>query len=97
VPFALLIAISMNAPRHLLLVLLVPDKRGARTAAGSLGLGLHYLLPQFVRFGSVVYFATALLCLALAHHLREIGWGVIRADLAHPVRTARAMLGDPRA
>ncbi|HEX9366989.1 MAG TPA: hypothetical protein VF921_10185 [Vicinamibacterales bacterium] len=92
VPFALLIAIMTNAPRHLFVVLLVPDKRAARTAAGAFGLGLHSMLPSVLRSGGTVYFMTAFLSLALVWYLRRIGWETIRVDLRHPVRTARTML-----
>lgn len=72
VPFALLIAMSMNAPRHLFLVLLVPDKRAVRTVAGTVGLGLHYAFPLLFQAGAAVYITVVLLCLVLAHYVWEI-------------------------
>ena len=48
VPFSLLIAISINATRHLFLVLLVPDKRGVRTAAGTIGMAMRLMFPSLV-------------------------------------------------
>ena len=43
VPVALFLAFKMNVARHLLLVLLVPDKRGLRNVAAAAGLALHSL------------------------------------------------------
>jgi hypothetical protein len=67
VPFALLIALTMNAPRHLILVLLVPDKRAARTVAGTAGLALHQ--AGLIPFGAVTALTTALLFLVLACYM----------------------------
>src|SRR5688572_567524 len=65
VPFALLLAITLNTARHLVLVLLVPDKRGARNVAAAIGLGLHALFPSVILQGSVVYIAFAVLIVGL--------------------------------
>jgi hypothetical protein len=99
VPFAMLLAFGMNSARHLIVVLLVPDKRVARNLALALGLGLYWLLPWRSDFNLVTYLITALLCGALVFYLREIGWDVIADDLRDPARTARMMLADtaPRA
>jgi hypothetical protein len=43
VPVALFLAFKMNAARHLLLPLLVPDKRGTRNVAATVGLTLDML------------------------------------------------------
>ena len=69
VPFALYLALTMNAARHLFVVLLVPDKRAARTAAGSLGFSLHYAVPRLVSAGGEVYAMAALLAFLLAYRL----------------------------
>jgi hypothetical protein len=45
VPVALFLAFKMNAARHLLLPLLIPDRRAVRNVAVGLGMGAHYLLP----------------------------------------------------
>jgi hypothetical protein len=92
VPFAMLLSMKMNSARHLLMVLLIPDKRGARNIAAAVGLGLHTLLPGIVLFGSVVYITSGLLVIALLYYLHEIGWPTIREDMRHPGRVARLML-----
>src|SRR5205823_15121309 len=67
VPFGLLLAISLNAPRHLFLALLLPDKRAARTLAGTVGMAVHLAFPGIGGFGSVTYITLALLwCVLLA-------------------------------
>jgi hypothetical protein len=43
VPVALFLAFKMNTARHLLLPLLVPDKRGTRNVAAAIGLTLDTL------------------------------------------------------
>jgi hypothetical protein len=92
VPFALLLAFGMNAARHLIVVLLVPDKRVARNLALAAGLGLYWLLPWKPEFNTVTYLVAAFLCGALVYYLRTIGWGVVGDDVRHPVRTMRMML-----
>jgi hypothetical protein len=92
VPFAMLLSMKMNAARHLLIVLLVPDKRGIRNMVAALGLALYALLPSVIRLGSVVYIASGLLAVGLAGCLYRIGWQTIRDDLRHPAATARLML-----
>jgi hypothetical protein len=92
VPVAMFFAISLNSARHLLIVLLVPDKRGARNIAAAIGLALHSLFPQVILLGSVVYISTALLAVSLVYHLERIGWATVVDDLRHPARTARLML-----
>jgi hypothetical protein len=96
VPFALLLAITLNTARHLVLVLLVPDKRGARNLAAAIGLGLHALFPSVIRQGSVVYIAFAVLIAALAYYLDRIGWDTVRDDMRHPARTGRMMIAGLR-
>ena len=56
VPFALLLALKMNVARHLLIVLLVPDKRGLRNIAAAVGLAVPAIFP--VPFNSSLAFAT---------------------------------------
>src|SRR5450759_5899161 len=97
VPFALVMAVTMNAARHLLVVRLVPDKRGPRSAAGALGLAMHYTVLRNLPLGAVVYVTTGLLGVALAYYLGQIGWDTIRADLRHPLRTAGVMLAGKSA
>jgi hypothetical protein len=96
VPFAMFIGIKMRVARHLLIVLLVPDKRGPRNIIASTGLALHAAAPDVFRLGSVLYITTVLLFAILAHYLRRIGWATVRDDLRHPLRTVGLLLSEPR-
>ncbi|HEY3885327.1 MAG TPA: hypothetical protein VGL62_08980 [Vicinamibacterales bacterium] len=91
VPFALFFAIRMNAVRHLLLVLLVPDKRGWRNVAAAIGLGLHAAFPALVPLGSVLSILLAFLALILIGHLGAIGGTILRHDLRDLRRTAKML------
>jgi hypothetical protein len=94
VPFAIFIGIKMRVARHLLIVLLVPDKRGPRNIAAAIGLALHAAAPEVFRLGSVLYITTVLLFAFLAYYLRKIGWPMVRDDARHPLRTIRLLLSD---
>ena len=96
VPFAMFIGIKMRVARHLLIVLLVPDKRGPRNIAASIGLALHAAAPEVFRLGSVLYITTVLLFAILAHYLWRVGWATVRDDARHPLRTVRLMLSERR-
>jgi hypothetical protein len=65
VPMALFLAFKMNVARHLLLVLLVPDKRGLRNVAVAVPLALHALFPSTVLLNSTLPMATAILAAGL--------------------------------
>jgi hypothetical protein len=71
VPLAIFFAVKMNAARHLMIVLLVPDKRGLRNGAAAVALALHALFPGVIRFNSVMYIAIALLLAGLSLYARE--------------------------
>ncbi len=73
VPFALFLGWKMNVARHLLIVLLVPDKRGLRSACTAVGLALPVLLPGLIRFNSALPITTALLVAVLAWYWRTPG------------------------
>ncbi len=96
VPFAMFLGFKMNVARHLLLVLLVPDKRGIRNVAAAAGLAVPALAPGLVAFNSSLAVATAVLVLGLVYQLSAIGWPVVRRDLRQPAETARLMLGRRR-
>ena len=96
VPFAMFVGIKMRVARHLLIVLLVPDKRGPRNIAAAIGLALYAAAPDVFRLGSVLYITTVLLFAFLAYYLRRIGWATVRADARHPLRTVRLLLSQPR-
>ena len=90
VPFALLLALKMNVARHLLIVLLVPDKRGIRTIAAAIGLAVPVIFG--VSFNSSLAVAALVLAAGLTYYLGEIGWGRVRLDLRTPFRTLQEML-----
>jgi hypothetical protein len=97
VPFTMFLGLKMNVARHLLIVLLVPDKRGVRNIAAAVGMGLLALFPNIIRFNSSLSIATALLFVGLAGYLEKIGWDVVRDDLRHPRRTAGMMMARDEA
>jgi hypothetical protein len=92
-PVALLLAFKMNVARHLLVVLLVPDKRGLRTAAAAISVAAYYLSFGLMRFNSTLPLCTALLFGILVVELRQVGWSVVAGDARHPLRTLRMMMG----
>lgn len=96
VPFAMFLGFKMNVARHLLIVLLVPDKRAVRNVAAAVGLAVPTLLPGLVLFNSSLVIATVVLIVGLAGYLEEIGWDTVRDDVRHPLRTTRMMLGPGR-
>ncbi len=93
VPVAMFFGLKMNVARHLLVVLLVPDKRGVRNVAAAVGLAAPALFPGLVRFNTSLAIAVLVLAAGLAGYLAQIGWDVVRDDLRHPQRTAALMLG----
>ena len=93
VPFALFLGFKMNVARHLLIVLLVPDKRAVRNVAAAIGLAVPALLPGIVLFNSSLVIATLVLIIGLAGYLDQIGWGSVRDDMQNPARTLRLMMG----
>ena len=72
VPMSLFLAVWTNAARHLLLVLLVPDKRGWRNVSMAVALAAHTLLPSRIPLGSSMSIAIGLLVLILLGHLWRI-------------------------
>ena len=91
VPFALLLALKMNVARHLLIVLLVPDKRGIRNLAAAIGLAVPVIFG--VPVNSSLGFAALVLVTGLTYYLREIGWERISLDLRTPLETLQEMFG----
>jgi len=71
VPFALFLAFKMNVARHLLIVLLVPDKRGLRTAAAAAALLMPTIAPGLVRLNSALPIAAVLLVGIVVWYLRQ--------------------------
>jgi hypothetical protein len=97
VPFAMFLGLKMRVARHLLIVLLVPDKRGPRNVIVAVGLALYAAAPNLFRLGSVLYIATVLLIATLIYYLSKIGWATVKDDARHPLRTARLLLSERRA
>lgn len=95
VPVAMFLAMKMNVPRHLLIVLLVPDKRGWRNLIAAFALLVPAVAPS-VRFGATLPIATVLLFGAMAWHLDAIGWRTVLDDARHPIRTLRQLVASPR-
>jgi hypothetical protein len=91
VPFALFLAFKMNVARHLLIVLLLPDKRGLRSVVAGAALLPPAVLPG-VSINVSLSIATLLLALVMAVQLRAIGWATVRDDLRHPRALVRQML-----
>jgi len=91
VPVAVFLALKLNAPRHLLLVLLVPDKRGLRNVAAAVAMLVPALVPS-VRFGAAGPIAAVILLGGLVSYVRAIGWRTVRGDLEQPFRTFRLIL-----
>jgi hypothetical protein len=89
VPFSLLIALKMNVARHLLIVLLVPDKRGIRNIAAAVGLVVPVVFG--LPFNASLGFATLVLVTGLTYYLEKIGWQRLRRDLQTPLQTLREM------
>ena len=83
--------------RHLLIVLLVPEKRGARNVPAAVAMAVPYLFPGFIRFNSSLAIAIVFSATVLVFHLEQIGWDTVRDDARHPMRTVRMMLGVERA
>jgi hypothetical protein len=87
VPFALFLAFKMNVARHLLIVLLVPDKRGPRTLAAAVALLVPAVAPGLVRFNSALPIAAVLLVGVVVWYLRSPGPSgpgpVVPAGTAH--------------
>jgi hypothetical protein len=85
VPFGLFLGLKMNAARHLLMVLLVPDKRAIRNVAAGIGLLLPAVFPGIVRQNSALLISTGVLVIGLVYYLDRIGWDVVRADVRRGV------------
>jgi hypothetical protein len=68
VPVALFFAFKLNAARHLLLVLLVPDRRAMRNVAAAIGLGIATLAAPAVPLNTVLPVVTAVLLATLYWH-----------------------------
>jgi hypothetical protein len=92
VPFAMIAALLANSGRHLLVALIVPDRRAGRNVAAAVGLLLHALLPDLVRLGAMTYIMTTVMCVVLACELQQIGWSIVLDDLRHPGQTLRLLM-----
>jgi len=95
VPLAMLLAFKMNVARHLLVVLLVPDKRALRTAAAAVSIAAYYLSFGLMRFNSTLPLCTALLFAVLILELRQVGWSVVAEDARRFQKTVARTLSGP--
>jgi hypothetical protein len=77
VPMGLFLAFKMNVIRHLLLVLLIPDKRVVRNLSAAVGLGIYTLLPSGTALNSMLPLVTLVLGCGLV-------WGAFRSNLRQP-------------
>jgi hypothetical protein len=91
VPLGMFLAMRMNVPRHLLMALLIPDKRAVRNLIAAVALAPPTFWPGVFRFGAMLPISTVLLLGVLAGYLRRIGWRVVLDDLRHPRRTLELM------
>jgi hypothetical protein len=91
VPLGMFLAMRMNVPRHLLMALLIPDKRAVRNLIAAVALAPPTFWPGVFRFGAMLPISTVLLFAVLAGYLRRIGWRVVLDDLRHPRRTLELM------
>jgi len=89
VPGGLFLSLTMNAPRHLFVALLVPDKRAWRTIAGALGFAVSH---AFAGAGASTSTMTALVGVVLVGYVARVGWTTVRGDLGHPLRTMDMLL-----
>ena len=71
VPFALFAGLLANSGRHLLIALIVPDRRAGRNVAAAVAVTLHSVFPDVVRLGSIVYVAAAVLVGVLSYQARR--------------------------
>jgi hypothetical protein len=69
VPFALFAGLLANSGRHLLIALIVPDRRAGRKVAAAVAVTLHTVFPDIVRLGSTVYVAAAVLVCVLSYQV----------------------------
>jgi hypothetical protein len=93
-PVAMLLAFQLNVARHLLVVLLVPDKRALRSAAAAVSVAVYYLSFGSMAFNSTLPICSALLYAILLWELRQVDPAVVRDDWRHPWRTARMIFGE---
>jgi hypothetical protein len=66
IPMALYFGLYTNGARHLILALLIPDKRGWRNLPVPITLALHSLFPRAIPLGSVLTISIGLLAVILA-------------------------------
>ena len=92
VPFAMLLALKMNTARHLLIVYLVPDKRGIRNGRGRdrAGVPVPLSVARRVRFRAADQHICPLHRAGLLPGPDR--WDVASDDFRHPGRTAKMIV-----
>jgi hypothetical protein len=93
VPVGMFLAMRMNVPRHLLMALLIPDKRAARNIVAAVALAFPTFWPDVFRYGAMLPISTVLLFGILISYFRRIGWQVALDDLRNPGRTVALLIG----
>jgi hypothetical protein len=91
-PVAILLAFNLNVARHVLVVLLVPDKRARRTAVAAVAMAAHYLSFGVLGLNSTLPICVTFLFAILVFELRHLGWSIVRDDVNNPMRTLRMMV-----
>jgi hypothetical protein len=71
VPMALYFGVYTNAARHLLLALLIPDKRVWRNVPVPITLTLHTLFPRAIPLGSVLTLTIGMLAIILGGYVHR--------------------------
>jgi hypothetical protein len=71
VPMAVYFGVYTNGARHLLLALLIPDKRAWRNLPVPITLALHTLFPRLIPLGSVLTMMLGMLAVILAGYWWE--------------------------
>jgi hypothetical protein len=93
-PLAILLAFNLNVARHVLVVLLVPDKRATRTAAAAVAMTLHYASFGLVGLNATLPICVALLYAILVYEVRQLTRPQVQSDLKNPMRTLRMILAQ---
>jgi hypothetical protein len=91
-PLAMLLAFNLNVARHLLVVLLVPDKRARRTAAAATAMAIYYMSFGLLRLNSALPISVALLYAILVYELTQVPRLQVQSDLSHPLRSLRMII-----
>ena len=97
VPFGMFMMIRCDIFRTMIMMCIIPDKRGWRNVVAAIGLTLGPIMMDTHKYyHTVQWICLPLPFLVMLYYLVRIGWKRIWADLRHPLRTAKAMLVGER-